>query len=342
MTPQKCPRCERAVPEGNYMCGECAADGVRDLTRSAYFLRHLDEKRARVTSRLWTGGSRPSREQPLPYDPRVRHVAIPARNTLTTWARLIIAEHGCTDLPDPVDSRRVDSLTRELDAWDALAGADYLQPNDRPVVNAMRTTVRDDLDAARQAADLRNLAVVAEWIGEHCAWATSKPWAHDLFDAAHTLKDSLEALFDNPPETVALGTCGNVHATDDDDAVTCAHILAAPVGDTQHQCPRCGHIHDVQRRRLDLLKRADDLSVTVTDATRLLRMAGHDQLSRQTVHRVVLHFGIESTSVVQDKGRPARRYPLGAIREGVDLYHEDRDTRRNVNRADKVGATLSA
>lgn len=341
MSDQNCPRCDRALTDNTFICDTCATEAAHDLTRAADFLHHIDDKRARKGSRLWTGGGRASAEQPLPYDPRVRHVAEPARRDLTRWARLIIREHHCTNLPALADTDRIHRINRELTTWrQVYRDAAEIDETQRRTIRAIVIGLLDDLEHARNNANLTDLANLAGWIASHAEWIATRPYAHDIADRALTTREKLEHLFDNPPETYALGTCGNVHDTDDGRAI-CDHILAAPRELDHYTCPRCGHIHDVAARRKELLSRADDLSVTISDATRLLRVVGLD-VTRQKVHRIVTEVGIQSTSIEATGGRPAQRYPLGAIRSAVELYNLSSNTRKTAGNVDKEDATLSA
>jgi hypothetical protein len=334
----ECPRCGRAHGEDAYVCDTCTLEAHTDLTETATFLAWIDDKRARRSSRSWVGGAIISREQPLPFDPRVHHVLKPIRRHLRELANLTIKHHQCSDLPSPAQTTRMRLIEAQLAAWDKVA--DTLDDPDVSTIRAFRTTAKDDIAALRADPDLDDLSAVATWLADHHEWVGMQPWAGEYCQWATDDRERLQGLFDNPPETVALGTCANVHDTDDG-RIVCEHILAAPVGETQHQCPRCGHIHDVQARRLELLQRADDLSVTVSDASKLLRIVGLD-ITRQTVHRVVVHFGIEFTSITAGPGRPAKRYPLGAVREAVEQYLANKDTRKQVDTLDKVHGTLSA
>lgn len=334
----QCPRCERPHPTDTFVCDTCTTQASSDLTTAATFLDWIDDKRARRSSRSWVGGTIAGREQPLPYDARVGYVLSPIRRHLLHLAKLTLEHHKCRDLPSTRQTLRLHYLEAQLAAWDKVA--EKADVSDQASVKAFRSTVADDIDALRGHIDLHDLSAVASWLSEHREWVAGQPWAGEYCQWADDARDTLEKLFDNPPETVALGECKNVHDTPDG-RVVCDHILAAPAKDEHYACPRCGHVHNVKDRRLALLQEADDLSVTVADAVKLLRVVGVD-VTRQTVHRVVTHFGIESTSVSTGNGRPAKRYPLGAVREAVDSYLADKDTRKKVDTLDKVSAMLSA
>jgi hypothetical protein len=134
---------------------------------------------------------------------------------------------------------------------------------------------------------------------------------------------------DSPPEKVALGPCNR-----DLGAYRCPEVLSAPVGESAHRCPRCGWDHDVTERRQKLLRDADDLTVTVREAVRLLRVSGLD-VDQRAAYACIRHFGISAVLTTRLPGvkRPVSVYRLGALRESVETMHSDPDARREVRRA---------
>jgi hypothetical protein len=202
-----------------------------------------------------------------------------------------------------------------------------------------RASLIEDLAEARLLADMTDLATVATWIADHTEWVTLRPWAMELFNDAERIEASLTRLFDNPPDVVALGPCGEGD---------CTHLLAATPDATTIACPHCGFEHDVQQRRLDLLKKADDLNVTLAEASRLMRITGHD-IDQRTMRAVIRHFGIESPwrRTIPGVTHPVAVYPLGKIREAVEAMTDNDDTRKAVMREKRGGrdtapATLHA
>ena len=328
MTDNPC-HCGRPLPEGFYACPDCKSAIASDLIAAADHLRWIDDKRAQRRSRMWVGGTIASAETPLPYDARVWHVLTPIRNSLTTWARLTIEEHSCRDLPSPRDTRRVEEIRRELAAWDRLAqqvssGA-VVVTGDARGIESMRETLREDLAATVTSVDLRNLAEVATWLAGHAYWISGRPWAMEIQNEASAARESLDRLMDNPPTPIPLGQCGHEG---------CTHILTAPEGATSTSCPHCGWAHDVTERRLELLKQADDLTLTVKEATRLLRLSGRDTDAR-TIYALVRHFGIVPVLSVRLPGgkKPSSIYRLGALRGAVEEHDACAETRRVVRQS---------
>lgn len=322
-------RCGAPLPQNAYVCPTCTRTLADDLTHAADHLRWIDDKRAQRRSRMWVGGHIASAETPLPYDTRVSRVLEPIRNSLTTWARLTIQEHACRDLPNPRDTKRVDQIRRELAAWDRLADditAGKIAVNgDARGIASVRETLREDLQTAMTSIDLHNLAEVAVWLADHTEWIAARPWAIEILDDALTARESLDRLMDNPPTPIPLGAC---------DHEGCTHPLVAPEGVTEVACPHCGWKHDITERRLELLKQADDLTVTVKEANRLLRLAGHD-IDPRTIYALIRHFGLVPVLSVRLPGgkKPSSIYRLGAIREAVEFYASDPETRRDVRSA---------
>ena len=325
-----CP-CGKPTPPSTFICPDCQHQAVADLREIADHLRHIDDKRAHRGSRSWVGGSTPSAEAPLPFDTRVRSVLLPARNALTTWARMVLDGPATPTLPARRDTARLDRMRSELGAWDRLAqqieDGEVIVSGDGRGLDSVRETLREDIAAARLSADLTDLADVAAWLVEHTSWAATQEWAGEFADEVADIRASLDRLMDAPAERVALGTCD------------CGHILAAEAGKTTTTCPHCGTGYDVQQRRLDLLDKADDLVVSVKESVRLLRVVGHD-IDARTVYAAIRHMGIAPalTTKIPGSKRPVSVYRLGVIHEAVDQIASDPQTRREVENAKRGAA----
>lgn len=272
-------RCSRIINDDAYVCKECVKEASKDLAEVAYFLRHIDEKRARITTNWRFGTVGRSPEVPLPYDPRVGKALGPIRNALTTWARIHQDEHPEHPMP-PTD------LTR-----------------------------------------------TAAWLADFTEWDAGRPWAHDAFDQYQSAHEGLKKLFDIPPEREAIGTCGK----ELDDGTPCPEILAAEKGATTHTCPRCGHSHDVKDRREAMLDEADDFTVTIAEAVRMLRTTDRHHVSARLIRALVryvpiLDKGQQAERDITDRVQYASVYPLGAIRDALSIYDSDKERQREINR----------
>ena len=325
MTP--CPRCTRPTTDNTYTCQTCTQQAHADLTATAQWLQWIDDKRARRGSTSITTRTAPPAEQPLPYDTRVRHALTPTRNTLTAWARIILDQHPRAELPTPPEQARVARLRVQANAWREVAA--FADADTAPLVQAFIATIDEDLAVARTQADLTDLAEVATWLAGYTGWVAGQEWAPTFCADAERTRVILDRLFDNPPETIALGPC-----REND----CTHPLAAPLGATTHRCPHCGHEHDVQQRRLELLTQADEFTVTVREAVRLMTVMGH-HVDARTIRALIRHFGIPSpwSRTVPGVTHPVPVYRLKQIREAVEQLDND-DVRRAVNRTRKGAA----
>lgn len=184
------------------------------------------------------------------------------------------------------------------------------------------------------------------WLRERLPWIAGREWAHEFSEGVTKGHRRLVRIFDIPPDREAIGTCGAEH-----DGIVCTEILAAEKGATYHPCPRCGAQHVVEDRRNELIEQAADLTVTTAEAVRLLRVDGQD-VSRRLIQAVIRHVPIYAVGAREErdiKGRVRRVdvYPLGKIRDALDLYGSDEETRRAVKRQmrgarDPGSATLSA
>lgn len=118
MSEHPCLSCERPAGQDRFICPACIADTRSRLDDISDFALWADDKRARRGSRMWVGGSRPSAETPLPFDPRVSNILGPVRNNLTTWARVIAEEAPDVD-PIPTDTDEIAAWIGEACEWAA-------------------------------------------------------------------------------------------------------------------------------------------------------------------------------------------------------------------------------
>lgn len=347
MTDNTC-RCGTPIDSSRYICDSCTNTAVTNLSDAADYLTHLDDKRAKRGTNYPKGAGGRSAELPLPYDPRVHAIATSARTALTGWTRLTIHEHGCRDLPATRDTTRIANLNHELAAWRLVyKTANELTPADHATIRQIVISLLDDIAEAKTNADLTNLSRLCEWLADHLDWIATRVWAVDLLNDAELLRDNLVHLFDIPPETMALGICGS----DLGNGTVCEHILAAPIGDAHYACPRCQLVHDVTKRRRELLKRSDGILVTMQEGARLLRIGGYN-VDRRKMGAVIRIVGIRSKLRTKSltSGRTVDHYDLGALRDALTTCEADDTLRKEVadarhgdhGRGGNNAATLSA
>ena len=285
-------RCSRIISDDAFVCRACAKEAHKDLTEVAYFLSHIDEKRARYTTNWRSGTIGRSPDKPLPYDPRVGRTLTPIRGTLTTWARLHADEHP-----------------------------DHAQPP-------------------------TDLADIATWLAAYTEWDRGRDWSHEAFDHYQSAHADLKRLFDNPPDREAIGVCGAWVEVEGIER-QCPEVLAAEAGATSHSCPKCGAVHDVAERRSGLIDAAKNFGVTTAEAVKLLRTTERHNVDARLVRALIRHAPIPSTGRrterdIKGRVRHVDTYPLGAIRDALDLYETDRETTREVRRLIRGGARATA
>ena len=206
----------------------------------------------------------------------------------------------------------------------------------RPVINSLTTWARlhqeEHFDHPQPPVDLAELAL---WLAGSVEWAASRPWASDAFDEYQAALSEMRRLYDVPPDREAIGECGA-----DLGERVCREFLTAEVGAERHACPHCGAEHDVRERRAELIKQAEDISVTVTEAVRLLRINGNT-IDKRMIHAVIRVVGIPaSDGLRQDRSgrwQRASLYRLGTLTDAIASLEHDGDRRRAVNRVRRGG-----
>lgn len=203
-----------------------------------------------------------------------------------------------------------------------------------PIRNILTTWARIHQDEHPDHSEPpTDLTLLATWLVDFTEWDAGQPWAHDAFDQYQSVHESLKRLFDIPPDREAIGTCGQ----ELEDGEPCPEVLAAEKGALHHDCPRCAYRHDVKARREAMLDEADDFTVTVAEAVRMLRTTDRHHVSARLIRALVRYVPI------LDKGQRAERditgrvqhanmYALGAIRDALDIYDSDKERQREINR----------
>lgn len=108
--PDECPRCGRALHRDAFVCVTCGREARNDLLEVAYFLEHIDEKRARVKSTWRFGSAGRTAEHPLPFDARVAPVLQRVLSELARWATAATEQHPDRDRPPTAPARLAEWL----------------------------------------------------------------------------------------------------------------------------------------------------------------------------------------------------------------------------------------
>jgi hypothetical protein len=99
------------------------------------------------------------------------------------------------------------------------------------------------------------------------------------------IKDAYRAI-DRMQDRKYLGRCGMYDANHPEDRCQ-AELWAAPKAG-EVKCPECKHLHNVAKRRLDLLEMAEDLICTVKEASSYMGEVGHITVTEASI-RGYLH-----------------------------------------------------
>lgn len=94
---------------------------------------------------------------------------------------------------------------------------------------------------------------VAMWLAGQVEWLRHHPSGADAVRQIAAAVDSARRVIDRPPDRRWLGLCGA--PTDDGE---CPHPVTALRGELHVSCRACGHVHDVEARRDELLATAQD------------------------------------------------------------------------------------
>lgn len=113
----------------------------------------------------------------------------------------------------------------------------------------------------------------SEWLRRH----------EDALDFTTELEDltrDARRAVDLAPDRWYAGTCGHV---DDDhpDVPPCAEKLYPIAGKTHHRCTVCGTTHDVVKRRDQMLDRASELLLNLTELQRAVALTGRETVTRK-------------------------------------------------------------
>lgn len=150
-------QCGRPV-DGATLCNGCTAALVADLQAVPDLAAELDVTLARQARFGERNGGR-SAEKPLPYDVRASEAGWVLRNTLTTWARVIVEEWGQNGAqrhgdgltaPGRYPGTSQDVMTAEMALW--LTGhINHIRTH--PAAGEASEEIRGAVQQARDAVD---------------------------------------------------------------------------------------------------------------------------------------------------------------------------------------------
>lgn len=171
-----------------------------------------------------------------------------------------------------------------------------------------------------------SVSSVATWLVQFTDWLRRQAVGPEEFASIGAASKALFALFDRPPETVYVGTCG-----DQTEAGTCPESLYVDPDASAVRCSRCKAVHDVDVRRDQLADQVEEYLGTAREISALCRIQFGDDVSTAMIRGYVRH------GLLQPKGeravmtltglRKATVYRIGDVREIVSKM-DDRERRR--------------
>ena len=309
-------RCGRPTA-GSVLCAKCSERTLPiALANIAAYTEDLDIMRARRRAVRYDlpRGKGGSKEIPLPLDGRfvegqrrieIEHggaqvlvrvgeesrgtkVADETRNTVTTWARVVLEEWPPITTPMCTDSlcRRCNPLRAE--AWARSAPIDTV----------------------------RSCCVYLTRMLRHIAGAD---WAAELLEELLHAETQLRKLVDNPPERWYAGPC-TAGMDGLEWAALCGEDLYASIDRDVVTCRECDSVYDIADRRTWLLAAAEDRLETAQNlAHALVLLADIDTDERRLANRIRQwsargRIAVRDTVLEGSKLRP--RYRLG---DALDL-----------------------
>jgi hypothetical protein len=143
---------------------------------------------------------------------------------------------------------------------------------------------RSPLNFGAMAARDALLVELALWGDDLNAIRTHVQAAEIVSGIGRAIKDAYRAI-DRMQDRQYLGQC----LVEEDGAVCHAEVWVRP-GAHQVTCTQCETVHDVPARRAALLQRAEDMLVTVKEASRYMGEVGHIVVTEASI-RGYLHRG---------------------------------------------------
>lgn len=251
------PTCPCGQPvNGVTLCGDCRRTLEVKLADISAHYEDLDTVQAKLT-RYGSGGSKiASREIPLPSDGRFMdasqdhwHIRNDTRNTVTTWARIVLDERP------PV-------------AW--------LGPVCRHCLH------RSCNEARTRRAPADTVDACCRYLSANSGHLAAHADGDELLDELTDLERRLRRIIDRPAERWYAGVC----STPTDDGECQAELYATNTrGDLT--CRQCATVHDIRMRREFLLNEAEHMLVTASEAARAVVVwSDYDRGETRLVKRI--------------------------------------------------------
>lgn len=286
MTHNTCPRphCGRPIPDGAYICPDCATHLATELRDAANLWKHLEEtvgRQSRTTSAPSTGPRRLTLNGPT-------CASCDHTSCHDVWKS---QQRARTEPPLAHEEPPLINLAASEDAWiitnTATSWAGHISVQRGMPVPERRHIARE--------------AIVLTFIATHIDWLAHRPEAPDAFDELHSAINLIRHNIDTNAGLLYLGPCD-----------TCHRDLYTREGTTTATCPGCATTYDVTDRRDWLLQQADDRLERAADICRALSGFGIDI----TRHRLKQW---EYAGLLIAKGHDHLNRPLYRVGDVVDV-----------------------
>jgi hypothetical protein len=187
---------------------------------------------------------------------------------------------------------------------------------------------------AHQLPESHEIPALVAYLARHMPWILRQPRCTDMLADFLHLERRLTRMVDRPPATWYAGKCSARLNTDDNGAPElCETELYARVDKGFIDCPGCRTRHDVTERREILLREAQNIHVTATEAAQaLISWTDYDGSTEKLVDRIRKwrdRGKLEDVDMIPDlRNRDRHLYRLGDIQALLIETAQQRQAKR--------------
>jgi hypothetical protein len=206
----------------------------------------------------------------------------------------------------------------------------------QPIHNDLTTWARIVWEDAPRLSDPAgtDTSSIAFWLMTYCGWFATRQDGQDAFQAWERANQSLENLYDRPPEKVYLGRCNA-----STDFGPCPESLYVEAGDVAAHisCPRCGAAIPVDERRAELAEGVEDYLGTARELSRLLKLVLGEDANPKMIwayarQGLIHQHGVRVEQDTLGRSREVPTYRIGEVREAASILARDDEQRKAIRR----------
>lgn len=311
--------CGRATA-GAHMCERCARTFSFALANTAAGYLDLDLVAGKHTrfGDTNTGGRVIGKTMPLPVDPR-----------FTDRYKIIELPDGSTETIGKGSKLRLDVET-VVASWANRVAREHPPTEGATCAeHCLHTSCADT--RTRALPEHRTLTAAIVYLSRHLRWILTHPWCSEMLADFLHLERRINDMTDRPPETWYAGKCSAV-VTLDDETFECQRELYARVDKGFMVCTGCGTRHDITGRREVLLREAQDIHVTATEAAQaLMSWTDYGGTETKLVDRIRKwrdRDRLEVQSLTSLRGQDRHLYRLGDIQALLIEHAQTQQSKR--------------